>query len=168
MNRVRFAVAATLFSTCTCAGVALAAQAPPAQPPPMPSILAGKKFTPPVKGQALIEYTQPVTKALAGKSLVQTTVKVKNASTAPIARLQFTETWYDKAGAIVGANRSVINGLLQPGEIQTMTIETPYNPKMISNQWAFVHANGTVKVERVKSLEVPKEAATKPAASTKK
>ena len=43
-----------------------------------------------------------------------------------------------------------INGLLQPGEIQTITIETPYNPKMNSNNWNFAHANGTVKPAKVK------------------
>ena len=44
-------------------------------------------------------------------------ITVRNASAAPIARLQIAETWYDKAGAIVTAGRGVINGLLQPGEI---------------------------------------------------
>jgi hypothetical protein len=161
MNRARFAVAATVVSTMMYAGVAMA-QAP--QAPPMTSVLAGKKFTPPIRGEALVEFTQPVTKAQPGKSLVVTTIKVKNSSAAPIARLQVTETWYDAAGGIVASGRSAINGLFPPGEIQTITIETPYNPKMKSNNWNFTHANGTVKVAKVKTLDAPKDAAAAGAA----
>ena len=155
MNRAHVAVAATLFSTALYTGAA-SAQAPPPQAPPMKQVLAGKTFTPPVRGEALVEFTQPVTKAIPGKSMVETIIKVRNASLAPIARLQVTETWYDKDGSIVNSGRGTINGLLQPGEIQTMTIDTPYNAKMSSNNWNFTHANGTVKVAKVKTLDAPK------------
>jgi hypothetical protein len=84
---------------------------------------------------------------------------VRNASTAPIARLAVTETWYDKGGAIVAGGKGVINGLLQPGEVQTIVIETPYNKAMSSNNWNFTHANGNVKPAKVKSLDEPKGAA---------
>ena len=154
MNRARFAVAATLVTMAMYAGAALAAQA--TQAPPMTSVLAGKKFTPPVKGEALVEFTQPVTKAQPGKSTVLTTIKVRNMSAAPIARLQVDETWYDKAGGIIATGRGVINGLIQPQEIQTIEITTAYNPKMSSNNWNFKHANGPVKVAKVKTLEAPK------------
>jgi len=163
MNRARFAVAATVVSTMMYAGVALTAQA--TQAPPMTSVLAGKKFTPPIRGEALVEFTQPVTKAQPGKNMVVTTIKVKNSSAAPIARLQVTETWYDAGGGIITSGRGVINGLFPAGEIQTITIETPYNPKMKSNNWNFTHANGTVKVAKVKSLDVPKDAAAPTAAA---
>lgn len=161
MNRARLAVAATFVTTTMYAGAALAAQA--TQAPPMTQVLAGKKFTPPVRGEALVEFTQPVTKAQPGKNMVLTTIKVRNQSTAPIARLQVSETWYDKAGAIVAGGRGVINGLLQPGEIQTIEITTPYNAKMSSNNWNFTHANGTVKVAKVKTLDAPKDPAAAPA-----
>ncbi len=161
MNRARLAVAATFVTTTMYAGAALAAQA--RQAPPMTQVLAGKKFTPPVRGEALVEFTQPVTKAQPGKNMVLTTIKVRNQSTAPIARLQVSETWYDKAGAIVAGGRGVINGLLQPGEIQTIEITTPYNAKMSSNNWNFTHANGTVKVAKVKTLDAPKDPAAAPA-----
>ena len=153
MTRARVAVAATIVTTAVYAGATLAAQA--VQAPPMTPVLAGKKFTPPVKGEALIEFTQPVTKAIPGKSLVVTTIRVRNQSLAPVARLQVAETWYDKAGAIVAGGRGVINGMLQPGEIQSIEIQTPYNAKMSSNNWNFTHANGTVKVAKVKTLEAP-------------
>ena len=75
MNRARLAVAATFVTTTMYVGAALAAQA--TQAPPMTQVLAGKKFTPPVRGEALVEFTQPVTKAQPGKNLVLTTIKVE-------------------------------------------------------------------------------------------
>ena len=162
MNRVHFAVAATLISTSMFAGAVVAAQSTQLTP-----VLAGKKITPPNKGEATIDFTQPVTKPLAGKNLVQTTIKVKNSTASPIARLQVAETWYDGSGAIIAGGRGVINGLLQPGEVQTITIETPYSAKMKSNNWNFTHANGTVKPTKVKSLDAPADPAA-PAAAPKK
>lgn len=165
MNRARYFVAATLIGTSLCAGI-LAAQSAP----PMPSVLAGKKLTPPLKGEALIEFTAPVTKALPGKNMVQTVIKVKNASLSPVARLQITETWFDKAGGVVAGGRAGVNGLLQPGEVQTITIDTPYNAKMNSNSWNFTHANGTVKTQKVAKLDAPAAAAAgkEPSAPAKK
>jgi hypothetical protein len=163
MKRVHVAVAATLISTTMFAGGVGAAQAPPQLQP----VLAGKKIVPPLKGEASVEFTQPVTKALPGQNKVETTIKVRNASTAPIARLQVAETWYDAAGAIVAGGKGTINGLLQPGEIGTITINTPYNAKMKSNNWNFTHANGTVHPAKVKSLEDPNEPAAKPGGTAK-
>jgi hypothetical protein len=152
MTRLRVVVAAMLAGSAlsTLGTLAQTSQAPPLQP-----VLAGRKFTPPIRGEAAVEFTQPVTKAQPGKNLVVTTVRVRNASVAPIARLTIAETWYDKAGAIVAGGRGVIEGLLQPGEVQTITIETPYNPKMNANNWNFTHANGNVKPAKVKTLEAP-------------
>jgi hypothetical protein len=161
MNRARVIIAATLLSTAMSAGAVLAQ----VQAPEMKPILAGRKFTPPLKGEALIEFTQPVTKRNGEK--VVTTIKVRNNALAPVARLQVSETWYDKGGAIVAGGKGVIAGLIQPQEIQTITIETPFNAKMSSNNWNFTHANGTVKVAKVKTLEAPKDPAapaTPPAA----
>ena len=159
MKGARFGLAATAVSTMMYAGAALAAQA--TQAPPMQSVLAGKKFTPPVRGEALVEYTDPVTKRVPGKDIIQTSIKVRNQSSGPIARLQIDIPWYDKAGELVTTGRGVVNGLLQPGEIQTIVVETQYNPKMLSNNYVFKHANGTVKPAKVKTLEAPK---TPPAA----
>ena len=148
MNRAHLAVAATLISTTMFAGVLVSAQSTQLTP-----ILAGKKIVPPIKGEATIDITQPSTRPLPGKSLVQTIIKVRNSSASPIARLMVAETWYDSGGAIIAGGRGVINGLLQPGEIQTITIETPYSAKMKSNNWNFTHANGTIKPTKVKSLD---------------
>ena len=74
MNRARFTFAATLVGA-SCLAVPVFAQTPPAALPMTP-ILAGKTFTPPFKGQADVDFTQPVTKNVNG--MVTTTILVKN------------------------------------------------------------------------------------------
>ena len=149
MTRARLTAAVTLL------GATLAATAAVAQtPPPMSSVLAGKKFTPPIKGAAEVEFTKPETKR--DKDMIITKIKVRNASNAPIARLTIAETWYDKGGTPVGGSKGIINGLLQPGEVQTITIETPFKTGMTSNNYNFSHANGTVpKPKRVDKFPEP-------------
>src|SRR5499426_4037935 len=95
MNRAQIIVAATLV----CGGLATVALAQNPAPPPMSSVLAGKKFTPPFKGQADVDFTKPVTKR--DKTMVVTTMQVKNNTNAPLLRLTVDETWYDKAGGLV-------------------------------------------------------------------
>jgi hypothetical protein len=163
MTRARCAFAVSLAGV-TFISAHLPAQAPTA--PPMTSVLAGKKLTPPIRGQAEVDYTKPVTKR--EKDMVVTKIQVKNTSNAPIPRLTITETWYDAGGATVGGGKGAINGLLQPGEVQTIIIETPYNAKMKANNYNFSHANGTIKPHAVAKLgSDEKEPATKPAAASK-
>jgi hypothetical protein len=168
MIRARLTFAATLTGAAFI-GVTLLAQTPAA--PPMTSVLAGKKLTPPLKGQAEVDYTKPLTKR--DKDMVITKIQVKNMSPAPIPRLTITETWYDAAGATVGGGKGVISGLLQPGEVQTVTIETPFNAKMKANNYNFSHANGTVKPHAVTKIggadeKDAKAPAAKPAAKAAK
>src|SRR5207247_11455905 len=144
MNRARSSVAATRLG----AGVATGALAQ-TQPPPMTSVLAGKKFTPPFKGQADVDFTKPVTKSING--MVTTTMQVKNNTNAPLLRLTVDETWYDKAGGLVTGGKGVI-GRLEPGEAGTVKIETPFDKQMSANNYNFSHANGTVKPHRVEKL----------------
>ena len=165
MNRARFTFAATLVGA-SCLAAAAFAQTP--APPPMTSILAGKKFTPPFKGQAELEFTKPVTKR--DKEMVVTTIQVRNTQNAPLLRLTIDETWYDKAGGLVTGGKGVI-ARLEPGEVGTVKIETPFNPKMSANNYNFAHANGTVKPRRVDKLvggDAAKEPAAKPASAKKK
>jgi hypothetical protein len=165
MNRARFTFAATLVGASL---LAMPALAQTQQPPPMTSILAGKKFTPPFKGQADVDFTQPVTKNVNG--MVTTTIMVKNNMNAPLLRLTIDETWYDAAGGLVTGGKGVVPRL-EPGQVGTIKIETPFNAKMKANNYNFAHANGTIKPHKVAKL-VPagdaKEPATKPAAATKK
>jgi len=163
MTRARLIVAATLVSASF---VAAHAQTPAA--PPMTSVLAGKKFTPPFKGTAEVDFTKPVSKN--DKGMVTTTIMVKNNAPGPILRLTVDETWYDAGGGLVTGGKGVINRL-EPGEVGTIKIETPYNAKMKANNYNFSHANGPVKPHPVPKLTAAgdKDAAAKPApAATKK
>jgi hypothetical protein len=165
MHRARVAVAATFVVTSLCAG-SLSAQttAPPpqttpspaqtAKAPPMTSVLAGRKFVAPVRGEALVEFSAPQTRRV--KDMVVTRIIVRNASTAPIPRLTIDETWYDKGTAVLTGGKGVLPGLLQVGEVQVVVIETPFKVGMTSNNYTFSHANGTVKPQRVDKLELPK------------
>jgi hypothetical protein len=161
MKRARLTVAATLVGASFV--VSALAQTPP---PPMTSVLAGKKFTPPFKGQAEIDYTKPATKN--EKGMVTTTIMVKNNAPGPLLRLTVDETWYDAAGGLVTGGKGVINRL-EPGEVGTVKIETPFNPKMKANNYNFTHANGTIKPHSVPKLVAAgdKEPAAKPASATK-
>ena len=95
-------------------------------------------------------------------------IQVKNMSTAPIARLTIDETWYDKGGATIGGGKGILKGLLQPGEVQTVTVESPFNAKMSANQYRFSHANGGVTPHQVNKFEADgKEPAAKPVAKKK-
>jgi hypothetical protein len=150
MYRARVAVAATFVATTLCAGSTLAQTV---EPPPMRQVLAGRKFVPPLRGEALVEFTAPVTRRV--KDMVVTRVTVRNAAGSPVARLTIDETWYDKTTAVLTGGKGIIAGLLQPGEVQVIVIETPFKPGMTSNNYTFTHANGTVKPQRVDKLEAP-------------
>jgi hypothetical protein len=143
----RFAVAATLLGVSFTAPAVVLAQ----KAPEMKSILAGKKVEPPIKGQAEIEFLTPVTKR--NGDVVVTNIKVKNISQAPIARLSISETWFDKGQAQVASSSGSLDKALNPGAVDTVTIQTPWSAKMNGNSWQFSHANGTVKPRRVAKIE---------------
>ena len=161
MDRTRFALVAALVGA-SFAGVTdrhLLAQ----KAPEFKTVLAGKKLTPPLRGEANIDFvrTQP---RRDGTTLL-TRIQVRNQSDAPIQRLAISETWYDKSGNVMQGGQGVAEGLLQPGEIKTIEIRTDVNANMSQSKYMFVHANGTVKTHEVRSFgAAPKEAATKPPA----
>jgi len=149
MKRGYVAVAAAFVVTALGAG-----WVPAQAQQKLPLVLAGKSFTPPLRGEALVEHTRPVTRR--ERNNVVTTITVRNASIGPIARLQFTETWYDKANTIVSGGRQTIEGILQVGEAATITVSTPYVEGMNLPRQVFSHANGTVKTVLVDKIELPK------------
>ena len=57
---------------------------------------------------------------------------------------------------------------LDPGAVDTVTIQTPWNAKMNGNSWQFSHANGTVKPRRVPKLDDAKAAPAAKAPAKKK
>ena len=164
MTRARFAVAATIVGVSFIVAPVLA-QDPAPQAPPMKSVLAGKKFTPPVRGEATVDIVKTPTRR-DGQTLV-TKIQAKNTSAAPIARLRVAETWFDKDGNMIPGGEAAVNGLMQPDEVAVLEIRTPVNLKMLQSQLQFSHANGTIKAKSVKSVDPPKEPAAKPAAAKK-
>jgi hypothetical protein len=151
MIRARYALAAALGVSLTAAAVSAQAPAPKFTP-----ILGGKAFTAPIRGEAEVEYTRPIVKR--EKDLVVDEVTVKNISKAPIARLTVESIYYDKAGAVIAGGKNFV-GMLQPGEVQTVRVETPFRAGMNTSNYKFTHANGGVKPTRVDKLENPAAAA---------
>jgi hypothetical protein len=162
MIRARFAVAAIVGASFV---APVLAQDPAPQAPPMKQVLAGKKFTPPIRGEATVDIVKTPTRR-DGTTLV-TKITAKNTSGAPIARLRVAETWFDKDGNMIPGGEAAVNGLMQADEVVTLEIRTPVNMKMLQSQLQFSHANGTVKPKSVKAIETPKEPAAKPAAAKK-
>ena len=150
MIRARFLFAATLVGASLAAGSA-SAQAPAA--PDFQPILAGKNFKPPVRGAADVEFFKPPVKRQG--DLVIDEFRVKNMSTQPIARLTIESIYYEKGGAVIAGGKGYVNGLLQPGEVQTVKVETPFNPKMNSSNYKFTHANGSVTPKKVDKMDDP-------------
>jgi len=159
MNRARIAIGAAL-AAATVAGIPTLAQNPTPKAPEFKSILANRKVVQPFKGQADVEFTASSKR---NNDVVVTTMRVKNLSPAPIARLTVAETWFDKSNNIVAGGQGSLDKMLDPGAVETLTIQTPWNAKMNGNGWAFTHANGTVKPRKVASI-----AEAKPAASAQK
>ena len=112
---------------------------------------SGTKLISPVRGQAEIGFTQPVTKREGG--MIVTTIKIKNLSSAPIAGLKVDEFWYDKDGnPVTGSQPFRWRKPLQPGEVIDVVLQVPRNPAMNRNQYKFEHANGTIKPTKMPKL----------------
>jgi len=111
------------------------------------------KFVAPVRGEVEIGVLTPVTKVDEKTKMVITTIKVKNLSgTGSVAGLKVEEYWYDKASNPVTGSKARLTKPLQPGEVATLTLETPRDPKMHRNQYVFSHANGKVKTKMMKAF----------------
>lgn len=133
------------------APAALAQTPPPAAPPAQ---AAPRKLISPMRGEVTVEFTNPNT-SRKGANVV-TTMLVKNTSTGPIAGFRIEESWADKTGNLAGGDVYRHPKPFMPGEVITVTLSSPANPRMTSNSFNFIHANGTVKPKRVPKIEVPK------------
>lgn len=112
---------------------------------------APARLVAPFRGEAELHYTAPVTKRVG--NMVVTTMKVKNATNAPLAGLRIDEFWYDKSGnPVTGAKTFRHMKPLQPGEVIDVTLEVPSHPQMSRNQYKFEHANGKIKPVRQPKL----------------
>ena len=122
--------------------------------PAAPAAQAPRKLISPIRGEATVEFTAPNT-SRKGANIV-TTMVVKNTSTGPIAGFRIEESWADKTGNLAGGDVYRHPKPFMPGEVINVTLTSPANPRMTSNSFNFVHANGTVKPKRVPKIEVPK------------
>jgi hypothetical protein len=122
----------------------LAGQAKPATPAPQAPPAAPAKFVPPIRGEAPVSMTKPITSRT--KDEIITKFKVKNPSTTgSIAGLKISEFWYDKGGNPVSGDEFRYRKPLLPGEVIDIELRSPVNPKMASSQYKFEQSNGAVK-----------------------
>jgi len=125
---------------------ALAGQAKPAAKPASPAAASAAqgKYVPPIRGEAVVNMSKPVTKRL--KDEIITTFKVQNPSTTgSIAGLKVSEFWYDAGGNPVSGDEFRYRKPLMPGEVIDVELRSPINPKMKNSQYKFEQANGAVK-----------------------
>lgn len=122
--------------------------------PAAPATQAPRKLISPMRGEVTVEFTGANTVRKGGN--VVTTMVIKNTSTGPIAGFRLEESWADKSGNLAGGDVYRHPKPFMPGEVITVTLTTPANPRMTSNSFNFVHANGTVKPKRVPKIDVPK------------
>ncbi len=123
----------------------------PAAPGQAAPEAAKPRYIPPVRGVAEIGYLKPVTKV--EKDLVITVITVKNLSTGSIAGLKVEEFWWDKAGDPVTGSSDRLKTPLPPGEVVTLTLRTPKNPKMFRNNLRFTHSFGEVKAKLLTAVK---------------
>ena len=121
------------------------AAAPAQQPAAAPARLA-----PPVRGEAELGFTKPVTKN-DGK-MVTTTFKVKNLTQGSIAGLKVEVYYYDKKGDPVTGDSFRYRKPLQPGEVIDIELKVPVNKQMQTSNYKFEHANGTIKPKAMAKL----------------
>lgn len=126
-----------------------------AQTPAQPAAPAApRKLISPFRGDATVEFTDPVTKR-AGAN-VETTMVIKNTSPGPLAGFRLEESWADPTGNLAGGDVYRHPRPFMPGEVITVKLTTPFNARMKRNSYNFVHANGNVKPKKVPKIEVPK------------
>ena len=125
-----------------------------AQTPAPAAPAAPRKLISPFRGEASVEFTKPVTKRV-GANIV-TTLTIKNTSPGPLAGFRLEENWADKTGNLAGGDIYRHPKPFMPGEVINVTLTTPFNTRMTSNSYNFIHANGNVKPKAVPKIEAPK------------
>ena len=151
MNRWIQQMSALVVGVAIAATVTLAARQAPATPAPPAAPAAPTKFVAPARGTVELGYLKPVTKR--DKTMVITTIKVKNLAQGSIVGLKIAEFWWDKTGNPVTGSEDRLRKPLLPGEVATLTLQTPYNAKMDRNNYTFTHANGEIKTKLLPKLE---------------
>ena len=115
---------------------------------------APRKLISPYRGDATVEFTKPVSKR-EGANIV-TTMTIKNTSPGPLAGFRLEESWSSKDGNLAGGDVYRHPKPFMPGEVIQVKLTTPFNARMQSNSYNFIHANGNVKPKLVPKIDVPK------------
>jgi len=115
---------------------------------------APRKLISPYRGDATVEFTKPVSKR-EGANIV-TTMTIKNTSPGPLAGFRLEESWSSKDGNLAGGDVYRHPKPFMPGEVIQVKLTTPFNTRMQSNSYNFIHANGNVKPKSVPKIDVPK------------
>ena len=115
---------------------------------------APRKLISPYRGDATVEFTKPVSKR-EGANIV-TTMTIKNTSPGPLAGFRLEESWSSKDGSLAGGDVYRHPKPFMPGEVIQVKLTTPFNARMQSNSYNFIHANGNVKPRSVPKIDVPK------------
>ena len=115
---------------------------------------APRKLISPYRGDATVEFTKPVSKR-EGANIV-TTMTIKNTSPGPLAGFRLEESWSSKDGNLAGGDVYRHPRPFMPGEVIQVKLTTPFNARMQSNSYNFIHANGNVKPRSVPKIDVPK------------
>lgn len=127
-----------------------AGQAKPASPSPV-APAAKTRWVAPIRGTAVINMLQPVTKVVGNE--VITHLKLKNMSSGSIALLRIDEYWYDKQGQMLPGDSQRVKKPILPGEVIEIELRVPKNPKFYQNQYKFSHANGAIDAKLVKKFD---------------
>jgi hypothetical protein len=122
--------------------------------PAAPAAQAPRKLISPFRGDATVEFTGGASKRVGGD--IVTTMTIKNTSPGPLAGFRLEESWSDKTGNLAGGDVYRHPRPFMPEEIIEVTLKTPFNSRMQSNSYNFIHANGNVKPKRVPKIDVPK------------
>jgi hypothetical protein len=149
MMRLGSFVVAITFGAVLAAGSSAAQDAP-------------RKLVAPIRGDALVQITQPNT-VIKGNDVV-TTIRVKNVASGPIAGFRIQENWFTKNKEALAGDQYRHPRPFIVDEIIEIVLTAPRSRVVgASNQYQFAHANGNIKTEVVKTLVVPKPAAKPPA-----
>jgi hypothetical protein len=111
---------------------------------------APARLAPPVRGEAQVGFTKPVTKN-DGK-MITTTFKVKNLAAGSIAGLKIEVYYYDKKGDPVSGDTFRYRKPLQPNEVIDVELKVPVNKQMQTSNYKFEQANGTIKPKQMDKL----------------
>jgi hypothetical protein len=109
------------------------------------------KWAAPLKGEGTIEVIRGKPRHVGDN--MESLLKIKNTSKAPLALVTVEEYWYNAKRETVSGDTQRHKALLQPGEIVEITTKSPYRADMSVNLFMFRHANGKITAKAVANFK---------------